>query len=192
MSLVVDSHTVAELVLPWATIRNAASALLPRATLVPDQKWVRAAVALLPPSLNPRAGLASDRAQSLITLVALALLCESCHWVQDDHDVERPLESIIDAAQHLGIAPAQLRELRGWPSTVNVVDVELPWLVYESADKLSRHIVPILRSKFRSNAELAKWYSKFLRTPDEAHEDEREWHRGLVEEWCERGCTNYV
>ena len=71
-------------VLPWRSVRRAARELLPLATAEKDLLWVRSAWALLPVSLNPKAGLASDKAQSLIALVSLALLCESCRWVQDD------------------------------------------------------------------------------------------------------------
>jgi len=172
-------------------IRDAATELLPHATLAQDLKWVRAAAALLPPALNPRAALESDRAQSLITLVSLVILCASCHWEQHDDGMTDPLDNIIEAARLLGLSPARLRELMGWASTTSRVDRELPFLVHDRAGRLCRVIVPILRRTFASDADMARWFLKFLFM--RRHEDEElDDYVGCIELWCKAGCTVYA
>lgn len=162
---------------------------------------MRSAWALLPPSLNPRARLGSDRAESLIVLVALALLCESCHWVQRFDEVEgplpnfdeleSPLPSILDAMSKLELTPTQFRALIGVQDDTPEADAELPWLVYDEALKRHRHLVRLFVDAYPTDLELAEWFLKFLRQPGDDDEilsiDE-----STLTSWCADGCEIYV
>ena len=180
-----------ETVLPWSVVSAAARELLPRATVDRDLDWIRSAWALLPPSLNPRARLGSDRAESLIALVALALLCESCHWVQHFDDVESPLPSILDAMSKLALTPTQFRALIGVQDDTPEADAELPWLIYDEALKRHRHLVRLFVDAYPTDLELAEWFLKFLRPPG----DDDEFlsiAESTVTSWCADGCEIYV
>ena len=180
-----------ETVLPWSVVSAAARELLPRTTVDQDLKWMRSAWALLPPSLNPRARLGSDRAESLIALVALALLCESCHWVQHFDEVESPLPSILDAMSKLELTPTQFRTLIGVQDDTPEADAELPWLIYDEALKRHRHLVRLFVDAYPTDMELARWFLKYLRPPDE-DDGFPKIDGSTVISWCVDGCEIYV
>jgi hypothetical protein len=176
-----------ETVLPWSVVSAAARELLPGTTVDQGLKWMRSAWVLLPPSLNPRARLGSDRAESLIALVALALLCESCHWVQHFDEVESPLPSILDAMSKLELTPTQFRALIGVQDDTPEADEELPWLIYDEALKRHRHLLRLFVNAYPTDLELARWFLNFSRP----HGDDDELlsiDESSVMSWCADGC----
>ena len=111
--------------------------------------------------------------------------------VSSTSTVESPLPSILNAASKFELTPQQFLEVIGVEDETLEADVEFAWLIYDEALKRHRRFVRVLVVAYPTDQQLARWFRKYLRPPDE-DEELSNVDCSAVLSWCAGGCEIYV
>lgn len=177
-------RSVMEPVLPWSTSAAAAQHLL----LGNELRWATWAWNFIPKSDNADAALPSDRAQSIVTLLALAILHAQYSAVAFDKECDYPGTALPDVLRAFQLSEKEFCEILGRHISESA---ELPYyvekLAVDSAQVLLPKLVQALNAPPQTENTLLWSFHHFADhdpESDESYFDNQHWFQDWIDEGC--------
>ena len=158
-------------VLPWPLVTDAAAKLFTIWVDHHDLLWAEKAWALLPAVEETEHDAGSALAESLVTLMALALLSAQFADVACDERGHDPTNGTDDAIEALRLDSFYIGQLYPWDAPTNMNgDVDLRVVVRDLAVERTRGIVRHFSRLYPSEGQLLQFYAILRDEPDQTGE----------------------